>query len=197
MFRKLRAPEEVFYLKLFWLLLIAFIPAVLMGILLKTRVEESFSTPHIVSYFFFFIALMLFLASINFRKDLKTIRQVSWKNAISVGLLQILSLFPGVSRSGMTISGGVFSGLKREDAARFSFLLSIPTILGAGIFELKDALNPSISHATSMEIFIGFLFSFMIGILFIRFFFKLVKKSRFYFFTIYCMLIGVLGLFFA
>lgn len=197
MFKKFKTPEEIFYLKLFWLLFIAFIPAAFVGIFLKSKVETTFSNPHMVSYFFFFTALILFLASFDFNKHIESLRNVSFKNAIAVGLMQILSLFPGISRSGMTISGGVFSGLKREDAARFSFLLSIPTIFGAGIFELKDAMNVSVSHATGIEIFIGFLFSFIVGILSIKFFFALIKRIKFYVFAFYCIIIGLVGLIFA
>ncbi len=196
MFKKLKTPEELFYLKLFWLLLVAFIPAALVGVFLKSRVETTFSDPHLVSYFFLFTAFILFLASINFRKHRETLQKASFKHAITIGLMQIFSLFPGVSRSGMTISGGVFSGLKREDAARFSFLLSIPTIFGAGIFELKDALNVSVSQATGKEIFIGFLFSFIVGFISIKFFFALIKKTKFYIFALYCLVLALIGLFF-
>jgi len=196
MFKKLKTPEEFFYLKLFWLLVIAFIPAALLGIFLKSRVEKTFSDPHIVSYFFLFTALVLFLSSINFMKHAEAIQRASFKHAIFVGFMQIFSLFPGISRSGMTISGGVFSGLKREDAARFSFLLSIPTIFGAGIFELKDAMNVSVSHATGIEIFIGVLFSFIVGILSIKFFFALIRKTKFYVFALYCLILAIIGLIF-
>jgi undecaprenyl-diphosphatase len=197
MFKKFRTPEEMLYLKLFWLLVIAFTPAALLGIFLKNEIEISFSSPRIVSYFFFFTALILFMASFDFNKYAKSMQKASFRNAIIVGLMQIFALFPGISRSGMTISGGVFSGLKREDAARFSFLLSIPTILGAGIFELKDALNVSVSHVTGIEIFWGFLFSFIVGIISIRFFFSLVRKTKFYVFAFYCVIIGFVGLLFA
>ena len=195
-FKKVRTPEEIFYLRLLVYIIIAAIPAGIMGVIFSKKVEQLFSSPHQVSWLFFLTAFILFLASFDFSKEQTSLRNISLKNSISVGLMQIVSLLPGVSRSGSTIAGGVYSGMKREDAARFSFLLSIPIIFGAGIFELRDMLNASVSGVSNVELLIGFLVAFIVGLLSIKLFFSLIKKTRFYVFAIYCVIISIIGLIF-
>jgi undecaprenyl-diphosphatase len=196
-FKKNRNKEEDAYVRLFWMLFIALIPAGIVGILYADKIGDVFSEPHVVSIFLFITAAILILSSIDFRKKWDNIENVGLKHALSIGFIQIAALFPGISRSGSTIAGGVFSGLNREDAARFSFLLSIPTIGGAGLLEMKNALNISISHVSHGAILAGFTASFVVGFLSIGFFFKVIKRTKFYYFAIYCILLGILGLIFA
>ncbi len=196
-FKKHKTSEEKAYVRLFWMLFVALIPAGVVGVLYADKIGKVFSEPHIVSIFLFITATILILSSIDFRKQWDKIEDVRLKHALSIGFLQIAALFPGISRSGSTIAGGVFSGLNREDAARFSFLLSIPTIGGAGILEMGSALNASISGASHAAIFAGFIASFVVGFLSIGFFFTVIKKTKFYYFAIYCIILGILGLIFA
>ena len=196
-FKKNRTPEENAYVRLFWMLFVALLPAGIVGVLYADKIGDVFSEPHIVSLFLFVTAAILILSSIDFRKKWDSIENVSLKHALSVGFLQIAALFPGISRSGSTIAGGVFAGLNREDAARFSFLLSIPTIGGAGLLEIKNALNASVSGVSHSAILAGFIASFIVGFLSIGFFFKVIKKTKFYYFAAYCILLGILGFIFA
>ena len=96
----------------------------------------------------------------------------------------------------MTIAGGVFAGLKRHDAAKFSFLLSVPTLACAGLLECKDALNATVSNVGHTPLLFGFLASFITGFLSIWFFFAIIKKAKFYYFALYCIAIGLIGLIF-
>ncbi len=196
-FKKERTEEQNFYVHLFWMLFIALLPAGIVGVLFANKIANVFSEPHTVCIFFFITAALLILASVNWRKKWDTLENVSLKHALSVGFLQIIALFPGISRSGSTIVGGIFSGMNQKDAARFSFLLSIPTIGGAGLFEIKDALNASVSGISHTPLFFGFLASFIVGFLSIGFFFKVIKRTKFYVFAIYCIALGVIGLVFS
>ncbi len=196
-FKKRKTKEEKAYVRLFWMLFIALIPAGIVGVLFADKIGDVFSEPHTVSIFLFITAGILILSSIDFRKQWDKIENIRLKHALSVGFIQIAALFPGISRSGSTIAGGVFSGLNREDAARFSFLLSIPTIGGAGLLEIKSALNSSISNVSHAALFWGFIASFVVGFLSIGFFFRIIKKTKFYYFAIYCIILGLIGLIFA
>ncbi len=196
-FKRNRTPEEQTYVRLFWMLFVALIPAGIVGVLFSDKIGDVFSKPHVVSIFLFITAGILILSSIDFRKKWDSIENINLKHALSVGFIQTAALFPGISRSGSTIAGGVFSGLNREDAARFSFLLSIPTIGGAGLLEIKSALNSSVSHVSHMALFWGFAASFIVGFLSIGFFFKVIRKTKFYYFAIYCIVLGIIGLIFA
>ncbi len=194
-FKRNRTTTETFHSKLCWLIIIALIPAGIAGLIFSNDIDRTFGQPHYVSYFFFVTAFLLIVASLVKIKEPLKIEDMGIKNALAAGLLQIISLLPGVSRSGATMSGGIFSGMNKEDAAKFSFLLSIPTILGAGILTVRDMF--SVSQAFSMgEFFTGFLAAFIVGILSIKFFFSIVRRTNFYFFAIYCILIGVAGLIF-
>ncbi|MGB9694582.1 MAG: undecaprenyl-diphosphatase UppP [Caldisericaceae bacterium] len=193
-FKKVRTPEEEFYLKLAVYIIVAMIPAGLFGVILSKKVELAFSSPHTVSLLFFVTAAILLLANFDFVREPVSLSQMSLKNALVVGFMQIVSLLPGVSRSGSTIAGGVYSGMKKNDAARFSFLLSIPMIFGASLFEAKDMFNSTVAGVSATELFVGMVVAFIVGLLSIRFFFKLVQKTKFYVFATYCVVIGIVGL---
>jgi len=188
--------QDQFYVRLLWMLLVALIPAGTVGLLFADEIGGTLSEPHLVSIFLFVTAFLLVAASWDSGRGLETIDKVSLKHALSVGFLQILALFPGVSRSGSTIAGGIFAGLTREDSARFSFLLSIPTLTAAGLLESKDALTASVSHVSLVVVFCGFITAFIVGFLSIRFFFATIKRTKFYYFAAYCVLVGIVGLVF-
>lgn len=196
LFKRIRTPEEKFYLKLAIYIIIAMIPGGIVGVLFSKKVELAFASPHTVSILFFVTAFILILASFNFTNNAVDLRRMSAKNALIVGFMQIVSLLPGVSRSGSTIAGGIYSGMNKDDAARFSFLLSIPMIFGASLFEAKDMLNSSIAGVSRSELLIGMAVAFIVGILSIKLFFALIRKTKFYVFAIYCIVLGVIGLIF-
>ena len=120
------------------------------------------------------------------------------KDAVTVGVFQIFALFPGISRSGATISGGIFCGISRKTAVTYSFILGIPAILGGGLFEIKDAVKSGVSvDITACAI--GFVIAAAVGVLAIRLVQWLIKKEKFKVFGIYTMVLGlsciILGIF--
>jgi undecaprenyl-diphosphatase len=116
----------------------------------------------------------------------KDSKKISFYKAISIGLFQSLALFPGFSRSGSTISGGVLLGLSKESAARFSFLLSLPIILSAGIYQL---LSINFSEFVNLELLFGLVSSFLSGLFAIRFLLGFLKSNKLYPFIIYRILL--------
>ena len=127
-----RKPFETFDARLGWLVVVATIPAVIAGVFIKQYLAQLYEMYILIS-----IVLMLggvlMLAAERFGKRTRDLKQMAWLDSIIVGLWQILAMIPGVSRSSATISGGMLRDFKREDAARFSFLMSIPALLGAGV----------------------------------------------------------------
>lgn len=165
-------------------ILIATIPAVLFGFFLSDYMEALFKNLKL-------IGLALILSSIfNFWTDKsdKAFSFLNNKNSFFIGLFQALAIVPGVSRSGSTIFAGVISGIKRKEVAKFSFLLSIPAILGANFLQiLKYGLDLKVNFGVY---FLGFLVSFMSGFLAIHLALKFLLSHNFRFFAYYCLLLA-------
>ena len=171
-----------------WLIL-GTLPAAIFGYFFGDHVEAAFEDPRIVC-----VALLLtglLLLSTLFRRPGR--RQLSGGIALLVGLWQTLALFPGISRSGSTIAGGMLLGLRPEEAARFSFLLSIPIILGAALLKVR-ALGSAMGHGQAGQYLVGLLVAFLLGYASIGILLRLVRTRRFGFFGIYCLLMGTFGL---
>ena len=126
--------------RLAWLLVVATIPAVIAGVLLNDLVETSFRDYHLVAITLVIGAAILWVADRTGRKT-KGVDGVTFPVALGVGVAQALALVPGISRSGISISAGLFGGLDRASAARFSFLMATPIVAGAGVWELKKLLT--------------------------------------------------------
>lgn len=139
---------------------------------------------------FLFTALLLFLSDACV-KGLKTGRSMKIKDAVAVGLFQCVALFPGVSRSGSTITAGLFCGLTRETAVKFSFILGIPAILGGSVLEIKDAVESG-AEFDIPTLAVGFAVSAVVGILAIKLVRLVTKKNKFKYFGIYLLIIGLL-----
>lgn len=123
--------------KLFWLLVIGTLPGVVAGLLLEHYAETVFRAPLLVGVMLIAMGLVLYVAD-HFGARTRGIYQAGWGDALLIGFSQAVAIIPGVSRSGATISAGRFLGLEREAATRFSFLLSTPIILGAGVVGLRE-----------------------------------------------------------
>ena len=131
--------------KLGWLLVVGTIPAGLLGLLLEHKLRSVFASAQSAAFFLMINGLLLFAAEALRRRapqaeegdpDDRIARRISWRDAGGVGTIQAAALVPGISRSGVTIAGGLVGGLRHTEAARFSFLLATPTILGAGLLEV-------------------------------------------------------------
>lgn len=151
-------------------------------------VFESISLP-ILGVCFLFTSIELFFAS-RIRSGKKTAGDITVKDAVVIGLFQCIALFPGVSRSGSTISGGLFSGLEKETAVRYSFVLGIPAILGGCLVELKDVLEGTITVNIPAAV-IGFIVAAVVGILAINLVRWLIRSDNFIVFSIYTLLVSI------
>lgn len=188
--------EERLYVRLLWMLCVALLPAGIVGVLFSDEIGRTMAYPQLVSVFLFVTAAVLVISGIVSGRARTSMDGVSLKHALTVGLLQIIALFPGISRSGSTIAGGIFSGLKKEDAARFSFLLSIPTLAAAGMLEVRGSLAAEPATASCLAVLLGFFVSFLVGFVSIKFFFALIKRVNLYVFAAYCVALGIVGLIF-
>lgn len=185
--QSLRGRGEVEQRKEVGLLLIGTVPAVVVGLLLRSTIEASFSSLWAIG-----LGLLVTAAALAWgvRARSTADRQVlGVRDAMVVGTAQALALFPGVSRSGMTISAGLRRGLSGSTAARFSFLLAIPALAGAGGLTLLDALR----HPHEVEwvgLLIGSTAAFASGWAALRLLLRLLRRGRFWVFAVYCALVG-------
>jgi len=175
-------------------LVVGSIPAGLVGLLFGGWFESSFRSVSWVATFLILGSILMALADARFRADASegadSEQGLSLKKSFKIGVFQVLALFPGFSRSGATISGGMLLGLNREAAARFSFLLSIPVVLGAGILKGMTSLG-DISTDLYWPLLVGFLSSFITGLACIKFLLKFLKKNDLDAFVVYRMLLAV------
>lgn len=196
LWKKIFAKEEVIgsvnYINLFLCLLIGSVPAGILGMLFKNFVESSFKSISFVSLMLVFTGFYLFLT--RFSKARKN--SVGFLDSLIIGLAQGLALLPGISRSGWTIGAGLFRGIKGTHAAEFSFLLSLPAILGASVLKLKECLGQDLPFEITYLYFLGVLFAFLFGYLSIKFMLRILKKGKLEYFGYYCIIIGVLSLIF-
>ena len=122
----------------------------------------------------------------TYSNDLKDIFSMSYKNAFMIGLAQSIAIFPGISRSGMTISAALFLGLNRDLAGKFSFLISLPAIFGALLLSIKDIADFNITYAL-----VGFATAFVFGIIALKFLLSFLKKGKLFYFGFYCLIAGM------
>lgn len=186
--------KEDSFKRLTWLLVVGTIPAGLAGVLFEKQFDALFSNVAAVGFFLLITGVLLWAAE-KVKTGHKEVKNISFKNALVIGVFQALAIAPGISRSGATISAGLFSGLDRNIAARFSFLLSIPAILGAALVQIKDIGTGFEAHTT--VIIAGFLAALIFGYLAIAFLLKIiVKEKSLLIFACYCWIVGVLTLIF-
>ncbi|MCG2712603.1 MAG: undecaprenyl-diphosphate phosphatase [Candidatus Omnitrophica bacterium] len=178
--------SEFEYLRLFVFVIAAIIPAVLIGLLFHRYIEEMFSSFQVITLSFFATGTILFFTKGKGTHDKK--KQLTLIDSLIIGLAQAVAIIPGISRSGLTISSGIFRGLDKELAARFSFLLSIPTIAAAAIYKLKNGLGElSIGN---LELGLSFLAAFLSGYFALSVLSKMVARAKFHYFSFYCWGMG-------
>ena len=174
------SPDSILGIKV----LLGSVPVGLIGLIFSDIFENVFRGLLSVAIFLIFGSIIMYIAELKYKKRLIVKDDISLGKSFMVGLFQILALFPGVSRSGATISGGMLFGLSRKESTRFSFLLSIPIVLAAGIYKLFT----SFYFTNIMDIIIvvvGFTSSFIVGVLAIKFMLKFVRNNKLYPFIIY------------
>jgi undecaprenyl-diphosphatase len=173
------------YQRISWLIIIATIPAAIIGKLLETQVETVFRNPLLIAVTLTVVGIVLLLVD-KYGAKIKNLNHVSRNNALIIGLSQALAIIPGVSRSGSTMIAGLAQGLKREDAARFSFLMSIPIILGAGLLKLPDIVHIN-NH---IPVLVGFVSAAVFGFLAIKYMLKYIASKSFAVFTWYRLILA-------
>lgn len=176
--------------KLGWLIIIGSIPIFTIGLLFKELIEGPLTKNlYVITFSLLFFAVLLAVAekTASFKKEMK---DLSIWDSLLVGMAQVFSLVPGSSRSGVTITGGLFAGLKRETAARFSFLLSIPAVFASGLFQLYEALE-FIDNTMIVNLIVATVFSALSGYLAIDFLIKYLKKYSTFIFIYYRFAIGI------
>lgn len=177
--------------KMGWLIIVGSIPIFTLGLLLKEIIEGPLTKNlYVITFSILFFAVMLAVAekAASFKKEMK---DISIKDALLIGLAQVFSLVPGSSRSGVTITGGLFVGLTRETAARFSFLMSIPAVFASGLFQLYEALE-YLDNSMIVSLIIATIFSAISGYLSIDFLLKFLKKYSTFVFVYYRFALGIL-----
>ena len=173
--------------RLIWLLALATAPVVVAALLFKDWIEASFEDLWVVGVSLCVTGAWLLLSS-RFSKGRRELQKVTAKDAFIVGLCQSAALVPGISRSGTTIGAGLMSGLAHGSAARFSFLLAIPAILGAAVFNFKDAAF--VASDAILSYVVGFATAFAIGYIAIGIVIKFLESQRFHVFGYYCLASG-------
>lgn len=173
-------------------IVVATIPALLAGYLLSDAVEALFTQPMLqASIRLFSAAILLTLAEVLTRKN-RSLDSMTWLDALIIGLFQIIAVFPGASRSGATISGGMFRGFDRPSAARFAFLMSVPVMLAAGAYEMLDVLQlPNLGEFLPL-LAVGFVTAAVVGWFAIKWLIDYLSKRSLYIFAAYCAVVGTI-----
>lgn len=166
--------------RMLWYLAVASIPGALSGLLLEEQAETVFRSPLLVALALAIMGIILWLADRRGRK-VRQITDITLSDSILVGLSQALAIIPGVSRSGITMSAGLMTGMKRETAARFSFLMSIPIIAGAALLTLKDLTWQDINFF----FILGVATAAVVGFLAIKFLLQYLRHGSYLLFTWY------------
>jgi len=186
--RRDKNPSQV---KLLLWIILATIPTGLIGVIFKDWFESLFSKPKVVGGMLLITGMVLWLTRWT-KKEGRPLEQMLWIDAIFIGIAQGVAIIPGISRSGATISTGLFCGLDRELSGRFSFLLSIPAILGAFLLEFKKAdLNQEL-----WTILIGTSVAFAVGFFSLKFLMNVIKMGQISRFSYYCWALGIVMILF-
>jgi undecaprenyl-diphosphatase len=172
------------------LVIMGTIPTGIIGLAFKDTFEHLATTGVFLGWSFLATGLILWLADSLKERGLKEISDVSFKNAFLVGTLQGVAIIPGVSRSGLTISGSLFQGIEKETAARFSFLLSLPAIMGAALVQSVDLFKGNIEGIGMGALLIGTLVAAVCGYIAVRWMLEIIKNKSLKIFSYYLWIVG-------
>jgi undecaprenyl-diphosphatase len=182
--------------RLGWLIVIATVPALIAGVLLKDLVQQLFANPLLeASIRLLTVSVIMALAEL-IGKHSRKLDSMTWFDSLFIGLLQIIAVFPGSSRSGTTISAGLMRNFDRPSAARFAFLMSVPVMLAAGAYESLSLIKiPGLAQLLP-SLLIGFVVAALVGWVAIRWFMGYLNKHSLHPFAVYCLVVGLICLFF-
>ncbi len=169
-------------------IIIGSIPIAILGLLVRNTIDVFFSNLLNIGLGFVISGMFLFVASFSDRLKIRG-KRLNWKNSFIIGLSQAIAIFPGVSRSGATVSTGLLNGLDREKAIKFSFLLAIPAIFGANLLKVNE-----IAVINFNVLIFGFISAFIFGLIGIFVFMKYLTIKRMRWFAVYCWLMALISL---
>jgi undecaprenyl-diphosphatase len=186
----LKTIREKETIKFIFLIIIATIPAVFAGLFLEDKIESIFSSMTLIGICFLITSIILFSTKFLAKYE-KSEKELKWYEALFVGIFQAFAILPGISRSGSTMAASIFVGLKKEDAFRFSFLLSIPVISGAFIlqFTKQDFILFGNNFLPNL---LGFIVAIIFGLLSLKIIEKVLIRGKLHYFAIYTFVLGVL-----
>lgn len=180
-------PTEVADKNLMFAVLVGTIPAVIFGLLLESYMETTFRSSALVAWTLIAGAVLMFVAD----RVKRTETTPNTRTGLFVGLFQTLALIPGISRSGATISGGLFAGFSRENAARFSFILALPILFGSGLKKLLDLGTAGTLGDIGLSLIVGSVVAFVSGFLAISFLLKFLKTNNLNIFVVYRVILAL------
>lgn len=182
--------------RLAWFILVGTLPAVVAGLLFADPLEAIFLNPRAVGFFMLVTAGLLFFSEqlMKRQQNARSLDRMNWTDAILIGVAQAFALFPGVSRSGSTIAAGLSRGIRRDLAARYSFMLGTPAFLGAGLLQIVKVAGEDSTAITGNLIILvlGFASAAIVGVLAIRFLLAYLRNRTLYIFSAYCFVVGLL-----
>ena len=177
----------------FWFsvkIILSMVPAVFVGFFFESEIESLFNgNLTIVGAMLILTGALLFLAD----KAKPSEKKINLSSSLLVGIAQAIAIIPGISRSGATISTAVILGIDKENAAKFSFLMVVPLIIGKVIKDITSA-ETIVNNESVFPLIIGFVFAFITGMIACKWMIKLVKNSKLKYFSIYCFLIGIFSI---
>jgi undecaprenyl-diphosphatase len=180
--------------KLFWLIILGTVPAAFAGHFLRGFFENLFKTPLPAGFFLLLTGVFLILSE-KAAKQARDLENIAVSDSLLIGLAQSFAIAPGISRSGLTIAAGLFMGLTRESSARFSFLLSVPVILGVFVEEITK-LNLAVKTSNFAPLVLGFLAAAISGYSCIKYLLRYLQKGKLSIFAYYCFGLGILTIIF-
>jgi len=197
--RKLKSPKTLISgykddknYRLLILLLLATIPAGVIGLLFKDFFEKTFSDINFVGFALILTGIILFISKFAVNRN----KEVCRKRALLIGFAQALAIFPGISRSGTSITAAMISGVSGEQSARFSFLLAIPAIAGATLLQLLDISSSGAGNISYVIAGVGIVSSFITGTLAISLLMQVMRKGKMHYFSGYCIAAGLVTIYF-
>jgi undecaprenyl-diphosphatase len=175
-----------------WYVIIGTIPICVLGVFFKDEIRTGARNLWVIATALVVFSAVIALAERVGRQS-RDVEQLTWRDAVVVGIAQTLALVPGVSRSGATISAGLFLGLDRELAARFGFLLAIPAVFASGLFSLPDAFRPVSEgmSATGAQLVVAIAIAFVVGLAAVTWFLRFLVRHSMYWFVGYRVAAGV------
>lgn len=189
-----RKPFETHESLVGWLVIVATIPALIVGFLLKDVMEKLFNDPIFVAALRLLITAGLLGVVEYLGTHKRTLESVSWTDALVIGFFQILAIFPGASRSGSTIAGGLLRGFDRPSAARMAFLMSAPILTAAGAYETLKVIQMSGTREFLPYLAVGFITAGVVGWFALQWLMKFLRDHSIYLFAAYCGVVGLICL---